>query len=353
MRVLWKYLIVLATVGSVAACTEELPEPDAPAVRPAKIFEVKESTVVRSFRLPMVVGAAETTVIAFQVGGLLQELSVNEGEEIEAGKQLAQLDQRNFENAVSVARAEFQQARDDFARAQELIQRGNIARSTFDQRRAAADIARARLDSAEKDLSDSTLFAPFNGIVADIHVEAFETVSASQPIMTLQGAEAVEAVVQIPASIVINADLIQPVDLYVVLDAAPNLRLVATLSETTALADAQTQTFETKFSFATPEGLTILPGMTGLIYGRYTLAGEDGAQTNIQVPVNSVQSEAGQTYVWLVDPDTLTVTRRDIVLGEPEGGTVTVAGGLAAGDQIIAAGGTYLTEGAKVRRYEP
>ncbi|MGF1455230.1 MAG: efflux RND transporter periplasmic adaptor subunit [Alphaproteobacteria bacterium] len=301
----------------------------------------------------MVVGSAETTVLAFQVSGQLQKLEVSEGDEITSGQQIAQLDQRSFENAVTAARAEYEQARDNFNRARELIQRGNIARSVYDQRRAAADIARAKLDSAEKDLKDSTLFAPFDGIIADLHVESFETVSASQRIMTVQGANAVEAVVQMPASIVINADLIQPLDLFVVLDAAPETRLVAALSETTALADAQTQTFETKFSFASPEGLLILPGMTGLIYGRYTLSGEAAPTESIRVPLSAVLSEAGQTYVWVVNPETMTVSRRDVVLGQPEGPSLTVEAGLAAGDLIIEAGGAYLVEGAKVRRYEP
>ncbi len=349
-----KSLCIFVVATSLAACSDEMPEPTGPSVRPAKIFEVTQSTTIHSFRLPMVVGSAETTVMAFQVSGQLQEITLSEGDEVKAGQQLAQLDQRSFKNAVTAARAEYEQARDDFARARELIQRGNIARSVYDQRKAKADIARANWDSAEKDLKDSTLFAPFDGIVADLHVESFETVSASQRVMTVQGADAVEAVVQMPASIVVNANLIEPIDLFVILDAAPDTQLVAALSETTALADAQTQTFETKFSFATPDGLLVLPGMTGLIYGRYTLAGESAPADVIAVPLSAVLSEAGQTYVWVVNLEDMTVSRRDVVVGPPDQGpTVVIEAGLAAGESIIEAGGSYLVEGAKVRRYEP
>ena len=74
----------------------------------------------------------------------------------------------------------------------------------------------------------------------------------------------------------------------------------------------------------------------------------------ISVPSVAVGSgDSGEPYVWIVDPDTLVVTRRTVTLGELSGSEVEVRGGLTEGDVIAASGVHHLREGMTVRRYEP
>jgi len=49
--------------------------------------------------------------------------------------------------------------------------------------------------------------------------------------------------------------------------------------------------------------------------------------------------------VWVVDPDSMTVSKREVVLGDGAGETLPVERGLAAGEIIVAAGVSYLHEG--------
>ncbi|MEO1043538.1 MAG: efflux RND transporter periplasmic adaptor subunit [Pseudomonadota bacterium] len=342
-------VIFLASV--LGACSPEPEAEPSQAVRPVKTYTVTPSTGFQTLRLPAVIGATDSSVLAFQVSGELLELPVEEGDEVEIGDVLASLDPRAFRNSVASAQATFDNAQTEFDRAERLLRENAIARSTYDQRRADLDIAQANLDSAQKDLDDAVLVAPFSGLVADLYVESFETVSAQQDVMTIQGINSIDAIVQVPASVVINAERIEPIDTFVYLDASPDLPIAATLAETVNIADASSQTFETRFRFERPEDLVVLPGMTGVVEGRFRFIDEE-LNDQLTVPVSAIIAEAGQPYVWVIDPETSTVTRRNIVVGQGVGEQVEVVTGLEPGDTIVAAGGNYLFEGAEVRRYE-
>ena len=335
----------------LAACS---PEPEAEptrAIRPVKTYTVVPSTGFETLRLPAVIAATDSSLLAFQVSGELLELPVQEGDDVTAGDVLASLDPRTFRNAVTSAQATFDNATTEFDRAERLLAQNAIARSVYDQRRAELNIAQANLDNAQKNLDDAVLVAPFGGVVAQLYVESFETVSAQQNILTLQSTNSVDAIIQVPASFVINAERIEPIDAFVYLDAAPGVAFPAELAEAAGIADASSQTFEARFRFEPPEDLLVLPGMTGVLEGRFRFM-EEELNEQLTVPVYAVISEAGQPYVWVLDPDTSTVTRRDIVVGQGIGEEVEVVTGLEPGDTIVAAGGQYLFEGAEVRRYE-
>lgn len=334
------------------ACEADDPTAEAPVVRPAKLIEISAASDIRSIRLPAVVAAADSSVLTFQVSGVLQELNVSEGDTVDRGQVIAQLDRRDFQTAVDSAQASFDNAQLEYTRAETLVERGTVARSVLDQRRSQRDIARAALDSASKARDDATLRAPFGGLVADLHVENFETVTPQQPIVTLQGVGLTEAVVQVPATIVVNAQQIDPIELFVQLDAAPTVQMNAVLTETASLADPTTQTFETRFAFTPPENLLILPGMTGILRGQFRIIGDEDATPQIIAPISAIIAEAGQTYVWLVDTDTMTVSRRDVVVSPGTGETVVIASGVEPEDIIVGAGGHYLHEGATIRPFE-
>lgn len=337
----------------LASCsqTSETAETEPNIVRPVKVLNVSADSQVRAIKLPAIVGASDSSILTFQVSGALLELGISEGDEVERGQVLAQLDQRDFRNSVTSAQAQFENAQIEFERAERLIAENAISRSVFDQRRSQRDVSRASLDSARKQLDDTTIRAPFSGIVADIHVESFETIGAQQPVLTLQSAGDAEAIVQVPASLVVNIQQLEPIDTSLELDAAPGVRLPATFVEAASAADATTQTFEARFAFSPPDELVILPGMTGLLLGRFqTIAADE--TPGIAIPINAVLAEAGETYVWTVDTETLSVSRRDIEVGAGVDQGVRVTSGLEEGDVIVGAGGAYLTEGAEIRIYE-
>ena len=343
------FICALALV--LFACAPQQEEEMEALVRPVKIEQVAEGSITQFLSLPAVVEAAEESVMTFQVGGLLNVMEVIEGDEVAQGALLARLDQRDFRNAVLSAQAEFDRADSEYARARTLIERDAISVAVLEQRRAQREAARATLDSAQKQLEDSSLTAPFSGIVADIHIETFESIAPQQPILTLQSDGLYDAVVQVPASVVIGYEQMELLEISFRPDGAPDLAIPGVMTEAASLSDPATQTFEVRFAFQSPESVTILPGMTGLVHVDY-ISTADPNEGMLSVPVGAVVSGTGDPFVWLVDTETMTVSRQEVVLETGNDGALLVAAGLNPGDTIVVAGGHYLSDGARVRPFE-
>jgi len=337
-------LLMLAACGSEDAAAPE------PTVRPAKLFQVEEALNARTTNFPAVIKARSSAELTFEVSGVLEVFPVEEGQEVTKGDLIAQLEQRAFENDVAQAEAQYKNAAAQFNRAAQLIDKGTIARSTYDTRLKDRDVAKTALDNAQKRLDDSTMRAPFDGVIATKHVDQFQTIAQQTPIVTIQSTGAAEAVVQIPSRMVANSNQIEPIETLVILDAAPDISIPAALVSTSAQTDPRTQTFEVNFAFEPPEELTILPGMTGTLRARLAVSGRDG-ESHMTIPRTAVLPRGGTLYVWKVDPDSMTVSQQAIETGPWLEEGIPVTAGLEPGDVIIEAGVSYLAEGMKVRPY--
>jgi multidrug efflux pump subunit AcrA (membrane-fusion protein) len=111
-------------------------------------------------------------------------------------------------------------------------------------------------------------------------------------------------------------------------------------------ASRDTQTYDVRFALMETPPWSVLPGMTTTVL--LSLTATD--QAAIQVPMSALQSDArGDFFVWVVDPNSTTVVQRPIKLGIPGREHVPVLAGLKIGEQVVAAGGAWLSAGMKVR----
>lgn len=340
--------IFALALSSCGVAVEEAAEEPA---KPAKLLTLTQASTQQSNSLPAVVRSVRSTDLAFQVGGQIVEWNAIDGSEFQRGQVIARLDARSFEAAVAQAEAQYINADSEYQRAVRLLEEDAISRSVVESRDAQRQVAKANLDTARKNLSDTILRAPFTGFVGVTNVEQFQNVAPQQPVLVLQS-RAVEAVVNVPASFVLNSNRVRYFNTFVELDAAPERRFAATFREATGQADSSTQTFEGHFRFNAPADLVVLTGMTATLYFETELIAVPEERKGVAVPLAAIQAEGDQRYVWVVKGRERVLERRDVALGEGVGSTLRVIDGLAAGETIVAAGGAYLNAGDKVRPWQ-
>lgn len=352
-----KYLklasLLLVTSALMSGCSSKEKKEAVAVIRPAKLIEISTSTHVVNMNLPAIIEASDSSKLTFQVKGQLTQLLVTSGQKVNRGTIIGRLDQRTYLNQVSEAKTTFDSAYAEFKRAERLIAASAISRSNFEQRKSRLDVARTQLDNANKALEDTVLRSPFAGVISAVHSKQFQNIQPMEEIVTLQTTGAAEASVQIPASIVAQSGRISPIETVILLDAAPNVSIPASFKSISTEADAISQTFTAKFAFLPSNDVIILPGMTGTLKSIFTHASADGTVEQISVPLLAVMSDGEMRYVWIVNTDSLTVSRRNISIGASIGEMLEVSSGLQAGDTIVGAGASYLHEGMKIRRYEP
>lgn len=319
--------------------------------RPAKLIEIVAKARVQTVTLPAIVQPSRTVDLTVQVGGVLVEFPVQDGQLVKKGDLIAQIDKTDYQNVVDQAQAQFDNAQEEYKRSETLVAQQAIAQSVFEKNKATRDVAKLALAAAKTQLGDTTLVAPFDGIVSKTSVKQYQTVGPQSPLITLQGRAKFEALANVPAQTVANSTDFKVEDTVLILDVAPLQKIPATFKLIAPEADPASQTFEIKFTFAPPDDLLVLAGMTGELSSVLRHTGDLAAKTAIQVPVSAILYDGTKTYVWIVATKAMTVSRQEVTVADAIGETLPITKGLKAGDTIVGAGASYLHDGMKIRRF--
>ncbi len=331
-----------------SGCSED-PAPQE-IIRPLLTMRVADVDAFAERWFPGRAQATREANIAFEVSGRLVERPALVGDTVKENDLLARLDPRDFRNALDKAEASLQQAQAYRDRIAEAAKTGAVSQQQLTDAEAALEISRSEVKIRQKALDDSRLRAPFGGTISAILVENFENVRAKQVIMRLLDASRIEMVVDIPETLISLALNVKNVR--VRFDAFPGREFPADIKEISNEANSVTRTYPVNIILDQPEGLRILPGMAGAVTGEPVLPG-DLDKTGYEIAITAVvTSDNKESFVWVVDPDTETVSRRMIDMGRltPRG---VIVRGVRAGEVIAIAGVHSLKEGQRVRLEQP
>ena len=338
-------VMLLLPVVLFSACAQEQEQEE--IVRPVRAIKIGDASAFFDRRFPGRAKAHNEVNIAFEVPGRLVQRPVNVGDQVKAGKLLAALDPRDFENALAQAKAAREQAlayRDRIAIA---VRTGAVSRQDLTDAQARFDATDAEVKIRQKALEDSVIHAPFDGTVAAIYVENYENILAKEVIMRVLDTSKIEMIVDVPEGMIADARYVT--ETWVAFDAIPKREFTAKITEISNEASPTTRTYPVTVIVEQPEDVEILPGMAGKAWGKVERPGQAEAPVAI-VPMSAVFSdEAGQkSYVWVIDEQSNTVSRREVTLGELSEYGMSIQKGLQTDEWVVVAGVSYLREGRKV-----
>jgi RND family efflux transporter MFP subunit len=337
-----------AVLGLALACGTEAPPPE--VVRPVMATQVAYSDPFSERWFPGRAKATREANIAFEVPGRLIERPVEVGDVVEEGQLLAKLDPRDFVNSLKQARAigdRTEAYRDRIALA---AQSGAVSRQDLTDAEAEFEAAAAEVEIRAKALQDSELYAPFDGTVSSIPVENFENVQAKQVIMRVLDTSKIEMVIGIPESLISNTPYVKA--LRVRFAALPGREFPAEIIEVGNEASEATRTYPVNLLMEQLEDVEILPGMAGEANGRLELPGDEKKPRGFVLAISALATDdQKRTFVWVVDPEVQTVSRRDVEVEETTRRGVVVHG-LTRDEWVAVAGARTLREGQKVRLME-
>jgi HlyD family secretion protein len=257
--------------------------------------------------------------ISADVSARITKLPVMEGQWVEKGAFLLELDRERYLAVVESAEANVRSAEAnatlvhenlvrterEFARSRELVGQNLDSQAVFEDKQAAYQVELARFDAAKNqvqqaraalkqardDLSKTTIYAPMSGTISDLKKEAGEIAIGSQfqpdVILVIADLSAMEAQVNVDENDIVSITAGQEVEIEV--DALPNHVLRGVVSEIANSANVagagstdQKTEFEIKVSIQNPPEV-LRPGMTA--------TAEVFTKTNesaLSVPIQSV-----------------------------------------------------------------
>ena len=280
----WLTALVVLSLSTLTGCGETAPEKE--IIRPVRAVKVGDVGGLQRRGFPGRAQATQEIDLAFRVGGPLITRPVNVGDAVQEGDVVAQIDPRDFEVNLRNVRAQLAEAEAALERAASDYRRQlNIfktdpgatsetavdrAREGQDRAAATVDALKASVTTAQDQLDDTSLKAPFDGTVVATYVENFQNVRQKQPIVRILDTSHIEMVVNIPENSISLTPLVHTVLLQ--FDAFPGREFEGRIKEVGTEASQTTRTFPVTLIMEQPEDIKILPGMA------------DGAWVYLSVP---------------------------------------------------------------------
>jgi membrane fusion protein (multidrug efflux system) len=197
-------VVILGAAIFFAACKSKSSASNGPAAESAPKIHV-DSVTVDEQRVPQlleltgVLSSNERTDLAANASGRVVKTYVERGDHVTQGELLAQLDSRSAALSQTEANANATSATEtleglkaDCARYVNLLARGAITQQEFDNKStscksqaASEEAARARAAQANQTVSDSSIRAPFSGLIAERFVHIGDYVHPDTRVVTL------------------------------------------------------------------------------------------------------------------------------------------------------------------------
>jgi len=327
---------------------------------PVRLATAQTETLQHTLRAIGTVTAFNTVVVRSRVSGELMQLHFQEGQRVEAGDQLAQIDPREYQAALDQAlgqqqqnEAQLESARRDLERYRLLHRQNSIARQQVEQQEAlvkqlegARVSDQAAVDSAGLQLSYTRIMAPISGrlglrkvdqgnMVTASDAEGLVTITQTQPIsveFTLPQVEAVEVLAQLRAGQTLEAVLYDQNDV-------GELARGELMSVDNQI-DVATGTLRLKARFDNQDE-RLFPNQ--FVNVRLLVSRQDV----LAVPSAAVQVGSIGSFVYVVDESRKVGIQR-IAVGRVDGSKTAVLDGLQAGQRVVVEGTDRLREGAVV-----
>lgn len=338
------------------------------AAVPVRVIEAQTTDLKVQFKTIGTATALNTVLVQPRVGGPLLQLHFTEGQKVEAGQLLAEIDPAPYQVKLAQAEGQLQQnvaqlknAELDLALYETLKSQNSISRQQYNTQQALVNQLKgsmksnqAQIDAAKLELSYTRILAPISGKTGLRKVDAGNLVQANsaEGLVSITQSAPIFVVFSIPESQLQSLRLAvrdlqmqqQKQQKKLVVEAwdRSDKQLLAT-GELTTLdnqIDPATGTLKLKAQFANSDD-SLFPNQ--FVNVRLNIAEQAGAVT---IPQDAVQYGADGTYIYVVENNKAQL--KMLELGVVDNGQVEVRKGLAAGDQIVMEGLDRLRPGRDV-----
>jgi RND family efflux transporter MFP subunit len=382
----------LLALAALSACradvsTEAATNPPPPAA--ISVATVESRPIDRYLRVTGSLNADEQAEVSAETAGRVVEIPVERGTRVQQGTLLARISATETSaqlleaeaNAAQIesrlgltpdqpfepklvpdvmnAKASLDWAEAEFGRIRSLLEQKVVSQSEFDQRRTQVeaarqqyqvalnsaqqsyrsfDAARARLTLARKAVADTSVRAPFAGLVAERVVSVGDYVTRGARVATVVRVDPLRLELTVPEQ---SVSLVQAgLAVKVTVDAYPGEEFDARIRFVSPSLRADQRALTVEAVAANADG-RLKPGM----FATARIHQAEGAPA-LLVPAGSIETIAGTSRVYVVRNNR--VEERIVTTGEAVGDRIEVTSGVAAGEPVATAPKGRLADGQTV-----
>ncbi len=307
---------------------------------PVLTSAVEASQSLKEISLSGNIEGFKTVRLGFLVAGKINFIAANEGQMVSKGQLLSSLDPTNYGIAKELADIQVNQVQDEYDRLKLMYDNNSLSESDFAKISYGLQQAKAQQKLHTKNLEDTKLYSPIEGVLLKKLCETGEITGVGIPLFVVSDIRKIKVSAFIPENELHNIRLGQTARVLI-----PSLdnTFDGKIIEVGSAADVASRAFSVKIEVEN-RGMLIRPGMIAEVK---IVTAQD--QKILLIPAGSILHDFNnQSFVYIIDGSTGKAFRRNVSLGRAINDKIEVISGLKETDMVVSGGQQKLVDGSQV-----
>jgi membrane fusion protein, multidrug efflux system len=299
-----------------------------------------------------VIGTAQAiqgVTVSADLPGTVDKINFESGKQVKQGDILVELDTRQERAQLAAAEADYELAKITYARQQQLVKEGVVARTEYDNALAQEKSTEAKVGEMKATIERKTIRAPFTGVLGLRQVNLGQYLAAGQAIVSLQALNPIYVNFGVPQQSTSQMKIGR--SLRITSDDLPGVEFSGRVTAVDSVVDQTTRNIQVQATLTNPGG-RLRPGMFVQVQ---VSVGE--SRNVISLPASAINYAPYGDSVYVVaemqNPTTHKtykgVRQQFVKVDGNRGDQVAVVSGVNPGDEIVSSGVFKLRNGAEVQ----
>ncbi|NGP86839.1 efflux RND transporter periplasmic adaptor subunit [Fodinibius halophilus] len=318
--------------------SKDVMDKDSTAAVPVEVATANTGDISAYYSSTTTLEADEEATVVAKVRGLVETLHVEEGDIVQAGDLLAQLEDEQLRLEAQQAKATMDRLKNELNRKKELYQKELISAQEFENAKYEFQAQKSSYELAQLQLNYTQITAPINGIISDRMIKVGNMINSDQEVFQITDFDPLLAVLDIPEHEMNKLNKGQSAKIKV--DAIPGATFSGRVLRISPTVNSETGTFEVTVSIK-DESRKLKPGMFGRVRIVY-----DTHQNTLMIPKNAVMTEDGASSVYVINDKM--AYRQNVRTGYINGDNIEIIEGINPADTVVTVGQNSLQDSALV-----
>jgi membrane fusion protein (multidrug efflux system) len=282
--------------------------------------------------------ANESVQVTSKASNTVTAIHFKEGENVERGAVLVQMDDSGAQADLAVAEAALARSRSQYNRSKDLASRQALSASDLEQVEATLKADVARVAAAQVKVADTVIRASFSGRTGFRQVSVGSLVNPGTVITTLDDIHVIKLDFTVPETYLFV--LRRGLSITAAATGLPDRKFVGEVTNIESRVDPVTRSIVVRAELANPDHI-LRQGMF------MTVSLQGDVVPTLLVPEEAIVPERGRTYVFVVANGV--VQRREVHTGKRRPGDVEIVDGLAENERVVVEGTQNVRDGTPVQ----
>ncbi len=307
---------------------------------PVVISNVEKVETLRDISLSGNIEGNKTIKLGFLVAGRIDFIAADEGERVSRDKVIASLEPTSYAIARELAGIQVDQVQDEFDRLKSMHDNKSLSESDFAKISFGLQQAKAQLKLHTKNLADTKLYSPIDGIVLKKLAEVGEITGSGIPVLVVSDIRKIKVSAYIPETELHSVKIGLKASVSV---SSVDKTFEGTIAEVGSLADPSSRSFLLRIVVDNP-GMLLRPGMIADV-----AIPAGNAESFLGIGAGAVMHDFNnQSYVFVADSVRKKAFRRNVTTGSLRNDIIEITSGLSEGEPVVTGGYQKLVDGCGI-----